>query len=230
MKLLLVEDERRMAEAEAEVFRQENYDVDVCYDGESGLDAALSGIYDAVILDVMLPKRDGFSVIREIRREGLRTPVLMLTAKSELADKVSGLDAGADDYLTKPFMVEELLARVRALCRRNMPAMSAEDGRLHAGDLILDIASATLLCSTTGQEIRLGEKELHLMEYLMEKKGSIVPREKLALKVWGYESNAEYNNVEVYISFTRKKLAFIGSGMEIKAVRGLGYELRKQNV
>ncbi len=226
MKLLLVEDERRMAEAEAEVLRQENYDVDVCYDGESGLDAALSGIYDAVILDVMLPKRDGFSIIREVRREGLRTPVLMLTAKSELADKVSGLDAGADDYLTKPFMVEELLARVRALCRRNMPAMSVEDGRLHAGDLSLDIASAMLSCTATGQEIRLGEKELHLMEFLIEKQGTIVPREKLALKVWGYENNAEYNNVEVYISFTRKKLAFIGSKMEIKAVRGLGYELR----
>ncbi len=226
MKILLVEDERRMAEAEAEVLRQENYDVDVCYDGDSGLDAILSGIYDAVILDVMLPKRDGFSVIREARREGLRTPVLMLTAKSELADKVSGLDAGADDYLTKPFMVEEFLARVRALCRRNMPAMSAGDGRLHAGDLSLDLATAMLSCTATGQEIRLGEKELHLMEYLIEKQGSIVPREKIALKVWGYESNAEYNNVEVYISFTRKKLAFIGSGMEIKAVRGLGYELR----
>ncbi|MCD8075589.1 MAG: response regulator transcription factor [Lachnospiraceae bacterium] len=223
MKLLLVEDERRMAEAVAEVLRQENYDVDVCYDGESGLDAILSGIYDAVILDVMLPKLDGFSVIRQVRRENVRTPVLMLTAKSELADKVSGLDAGADDYLTKPFMVEELLARVRALCRRNAPAA---DGRLRAGDLTLDSSTAILSCTLTGQEIRLGEKELHLMEYLIAKQGTIVSREKLALKVWGYESSAEYNNVEVYISFTRKKLAFIGSKMEIKAVRGLGYELR----
>jgi len=223
MKLLLVEDERRMAEAVAEVFRQEHYDVDVCYDGESGLDAILSEIYDVVILDVMLPKRDGFSVIRQVRRENVRTPVLMLTAKSELSDKVGGLDAGADDYLTKPFMVEELLARVRALCRRNAPTA---DGRLHVGDLALDTATATLVCTTTGQEIRLGEKELHLMEYLITKHGSIVPREKLALKVWGYENDAEYNNVEVYISFTRKKLAFIGSKMEIKAVRGLGYQLR----
>ncbi|MCD7812844.1 MAG: response regulator transcription factor [Lachnospiraceae bacterium] len=223
MKLLLIEDERRMAEAVAEVLRQENYDVDVCYDGERGLDAILSGIYDAVILDVMLPKKDGFSVIRQVRRENVRTPVLMLTAKSELADKVNGLDAGADDYLTKPFMVEELLARVRALCRRNAPAA---DGRLRAGDLMLDSSTAILSCTLTGQEIRLGEKELHLMEYLIAKQGTIVSREKLALKVWGYESNAEYNNVEVYISFTRKKLAFIGSKMEIKAVRGLGYELR----
>lgn len=223
MKLLLIEDERRMAEAVAEVLRQENYDVDVCYDGERGLDAILSGIYDAVILDVMLPKKDGFSVIRQVRRENVHTPVLMLTAKSELADKVNGLDAGADDYLTKPFMVEELLARVRALCRRNAPAA---DGRLRAGDLMLDSSTAILSCTLTGQEIRLGEKELHLMEYLIAKQGTIVSREKLALKVWGYESNAEYNNVEVYISFTRKKLAFIGSKMEIKAVRGLGYELR----
>ncbi|MCD8337739.1 MAG: response regulator transcription factor [Lachnospiraceae bacterium] len=223
MKLLLVEDELRMAEAVAEVLRQENYDVDVCYDGESGLDAILSGIYDAVILDVMLPKLDGFSVIRQVRQENVRTPVLMLTAKSELSDKVSGLDAGADDYLTKPFMVEELLARVRALCRRNMPAA---DGRLRAGDLTLDSSTAIMACTLTGQEIRLGEKELHLMEYLITKQGMIVSREKLALKVWGYENSAEYNNVEVYISFTRKKLAFIGSKMEIKAVRGLGYELR----
>ncbi|MCD7884349.1 MAG: response regulator transcription factor [Lachnospiraceae bacterium] len=225
MKLLLVEDERRMAEAVAEVLRQEHYDVDVCYDGENGLDAILSGVYDAVILDVMLPKRDGLSVIRAVRQENLRTPVLMLTAKSELADKVNGLDAGADDYLTKPFMVEELLARVRALCRRNAPAA---DGRLRAGDVTLDTGTATLACTSTGQEIRLGEKELHLMEYLITKQGSIVPREKLALKVWGYESEAEYNNVEVYISFTRKKLAFIGSKMEIKAVRGLGYEFRER--
>ncbi|MCD7955074.1 MAG: response regulator transcription factor [Lachnospiraceae bacterium] len=225
MKLLLVEDERRMAEAVAEVLRQEHYDVDVCYDGESGLDAILSGVYDAVILDVMLPKRDGLSVIRAVRQANLRTPVLMLTAKSELTDKVSGLDAGADDYLTKPFMVEELLARVRALCRRNAPAA---DGRLRVGDVTLDTGTATLACTSTGQEIRLGEKELHLMEYLITKQGSIVPREKLALKVWGYESDAEYNNVEVYISFTRKKLAFIGSKMEIKAVRGLGYEFRER--
>ncbi|MCD8348246.1 MAG: response regulator transcription factor [Lachnospiraceae bacterium] len=223
MKLLLIEDERRMAEAVAEVLRQENYDVDVCYDGESGLDAILSGIYDAVILDVMLPKLDGFSVIRQVRQENIRTPVLMLTAKSELADKVKGLDAGADDYLTKPFMVEELLARVRALCRRNAPAA---DGRLRAGDLTLDSSTAILSCTLTGQEIRLGEKELHLMEYLIAKQGTIVSREKLALKVWGYESSAEYNNVEVYISFCRKKLTFIGSKTEIKAVRGLGYELR----
>ncbi|MCC8100764.1 MAG: response regulator transcription factor [Clostridiales bacterium] len=223
MKLLLVEDERRMAEAVAEVLRQENYDVDVCYDGESGLDAILSEVYDAVILDVMLPKLDGLSVIHQVRRENVRTPVLMLTAKSELEDKVKGLDAGADDYLTKPFMVEELLARVRALCRRNMPAA---DGKLRVGDLTLDSGTAILSCTLTGQGIRLGEKELHLMEYLIANQGTIVSREKLALKVWGYESSAEYNNVEVYISFTRKKLAFIGSRMEIKAVRGLGYELR----
>lgn len=227
MKLLLVEDEKRMAEALEGLFRQEKYDVDVCCDGKSGLDAVLSNIYDVVVLDVMLPGLDGFSVVREARRQGIRTPVLMLTARSEVQDRVAGLDSGADDYLAKPFYTEELFARVRALCRRNM---SMDDGVLRNGDLILNPAMALLSCSTTGQEIRLSEKELHILEYLMANSGQIISREQLSLKIWGYDSDAEYNNVEVYISFTRKKLMFIGSKTEIKAVRGLGYELRFSDV
>lgn len=227
MKLLLVEDEKRMAQALTELLRQENYDVDVCYDGNTGLDSVLSDLYDVAIIDVMLPVRDGFSLVQSARKHGIRTPILMLTAKSDLDDKVTGLDCGADDYLTKPFMTKELLARLRALCRRNFPSF---DGRLQAGDLLLNPNTSILSCRTTGQEIRLSAKEFHIMEYLIFNKGQIVSHEQLALKIWGYDNNAEYNNVEVYLSFTRKKLAFIGSQTEIKSVRGLGYELRTTNV
>ena len=151
----------------------------------------------------------------------------MLTAKSGLDDKVTGLDSGADDYLTKPFQTRELLARVRALCRRNI---RSQDGSLNFGDLSLDTATAMLSCSSTGQSIRLGEKELRIMEYMIANQGQILTREQLAVKIWGLESDAEYNNVEVYMSFTRKKLAFVGSKTAIKAVRGIGYELRCENV
>jgi DNA-binding response OmpR family regulator len=227
VKLLLVEDETRMADALAELLRQESYDVDVCCDGVGGLDAVLSGVYDIIVLDVMLPGQNGFEIVRQARKEGIRTPVLLLTAKSDLDDKVTGLDSGADDYLTKPFLSRELLARLRALCRRNFPA---EDGSLSAGDLTLNPSSAMLRSNRTGQEIRLSEKELHLLEYLIANQGQIVTREQLALKIWGYDSEAEYNNVEVYLSFTRKKMSFIGTNVKIKAARGLGYELRTDDV
>lgn len=227
MRLLLVEDEKRMAEALAELLRLEKYDVDLCGDGISGLDAVLSGLYDIMILDVMLPGKTGFEIAKEARRSGIKTPILMLTAKGELDDKVTGLDSGADDYLTKPFMTEELLARLRALCRRNV---NSEDGSMTAGDLSLNIRTSSLRCTSTGQSVRLSEKELRIMEYLIANQGQIISREQLALKIWGYENEAEYNNVEVYLSFTRKKLAFIGSSVAIKAVRGLGYELREHHV
>lgn len=223
MKILLIEDEKRMADALSELLRQENYLVDICHDGVSGYDAVLSGLYYVVVLDVMLPEMDGFTVVRRARRRGIKTPVLMLTAKGELDDRVNGLDSGADDYLTKPFMVRELLARVRALHRRNV---SSPDGSLSAGDLTLSPSTMVLSCTATRQEIRLSEKEFHILEYLIINQGQIISREQMALKIWGYENNAEYNNVEVYISFTRKKLSFIGSAVKIKAVRGMGYELR----
>jgi len=227
MKLLLAEDEMRMASALTELLKMENYDVDHVSDGSSALAALESDIYDAAIIDVMMPGMNGFDVVYAARNRGIKTPVLMLTAKSAVDDKVTGLDCGADDYLTKPFQTKELLARIRALCRRNI---RSQDGRLSFGDLILDPAAASLSCTTTGQNVRLGEKELRIMEYMIANQGQILSREQLAVKIWGFESDAEYNNVEVYMSFTRKKLFFIGSRTEIKAIRGIGYELRCPDV
>ncbi|MCD8086302.1 MAG: response regulator transcription factor [Clostridiales bacterium] len=223
MKLLLVEDEPRMADALKELLRQEGYDVDCFFRGDDGLAALCSGQYDGVILDVMLPGLSGTEVAARSRRAGVRTPILMLTARGELDDKVLGLDAGADDYVTKPFQPRELLARVRALCRRGMPLV---DDRLCVGDLALDVKALTLHCTATGQSVHLSEKECRVLEYLIANQRQILSREQLAMKIWGYEDEAEYNKVEVYISFARKKLAFVGSRVEIKAVRGAGYELR----
>ena len=197
MRVLLAEDEKRMAAALAALLKQEKYDVDHMEDGISALAALESGVYDIAVLDVMMPGMNGFEVARRARGKGIRTPILMLTAKSQLDDKVTGLDSGADDYLTKPFQSKELLARLRALGRRN------------AG---------------------FQEKELRILEYMFGNKGQIMTREQLAVKIWGFENEAEYNNVEVYMSFTRKKLAFVGSRVGIKAVRGLGYELRMKDV
>lgn len=227
MKLLLVEDEKRMAAALVELLRLENYDVDLCIDGISGLTAVESGIYDLIVLDVMLPGKSGFEIAKQARHEGIKTPILMLTAKAELDDKVSDLDSGADDYLTKPFMTKELLARLRALSRR---LVNSTDGSRYFGNISLDTNTSTLYCTENGQSVRLREKEYRMIEYLIANQGQILSREQLALKIWGFESEAEYNNVEVYLSFTRKKLSFIGSAVEIKAVRGLGYELRYPNV
>ncbi|MPM01374.1 Response regulator ArlR [bioreactor metagenome] len=227
MKLLLVEDEAKLADALSEILRLENYDVDVCRDGITGLDAALGGVYDVIVLDVMLPGKNGFEILREIRAAGLKTPVLMLTAKSELDDKVMGLDSGADDYLTKPFLTKELLARLRAISRRQV---DTEGGCLRFGDLRLELESGMLFCETTGLSVRLGAKEYRLLEYLLANQGRVITREQLALKIWGYDSEAEYNNVEVYLSFTRKKIGFVGSDVTIKSVRGLGYELQVRDV
>lgn len=224
MRLLLVEDEKRMAEALAEILRKENYTVDVFNDGEEGLYAVTSEVYDIIILDVMLPNMSGFEIAKRARANNIKTPILMLTAKSEIDDKVEGLDSGADDYLTKPFVTKELLARIRALLRRY--AGASDNDRLEFGDLSLNLESCMLSCSTSGQSVRLREKEFKIMQYLLANQGQIFEREKLAVKIWDFDSNAEYNNVEVYISFTRKKLAFIESNVEIKSVRGIGYELR----
>ena len=227
MRLLLVEDEKRMAQALCEILRLEKYKVDWCADGISGMDAVESGLYDLIVLDVMLPDKSGFEIAQQARRAGIKTPILMLTAKGDLDDKVAGLDSGADDYLTKPFMTKELLARLRALSRRNVNSL---DGALTFGDISLDTNTSTLTCTANGQSVRLSEKEYHILEYLIANQGQILTREQLAVKIWGFENEAEYNNVEVYMSFTRKKLAFVGAKAEIKAVRGIGYELRCGNV
>lgn len=225
MKLLLVEDEKRMAQALCELLRLEKYDVDHYIDGADGLYAIETGTYDLIVLDVMLPHKNGFEIAREARQKGIKTPILMLTAKSDLDDKVTGLDCGADDYLTKPFMTKELLARLRALARRNI---NTPDGTLAFGDITLNTSTSMLICGHNS--VRLGEKEFRLLEYLIANQGQILTREQLAVRIWGYESDAEYNNVEVYLSFTRKKLSFINSKTEIKAVRGVGYELRYGHV
>ena len=227
MRILLAEDEKRMAAALVALLKQEKYDVDHVEDGASALTALESGMYDMAVLDVMMPEMNGFEAARRARSSGIRIPILMLTAKSMLEDKVTGLDSGADDYLTKPFQTEELLARLRALSRRSA---SFQDGNLHFGDLILDTSRAELACKKTGQKVRLSEKELRILEYMFSNQGQIMTREQLAVKIWGFDNEAEYNNVEVYMSFTRKKLAFVGSNVEIKAVRGLGYELREKDV
>jgi DNA-binding response OmpR family regulator len=227
MKLLLAEDEVELNQALSAVLKHNNYSVDSVYDGQEALDYLEMGEYDGVILDIMMPKKNGLEVLREVRAKKNQVPVLILTAKSQLDDKVEGLDSGADDYLTKPFQSKELLARLRALGRRSA---SFQDGSQKFGDLSLDTAKATLTCNSTGQSVRLGEKELRILEYMFGNQGQIMTREQLAVKIWGFENEAEYNNVEVYMSFTRKKLAFVGSKVEIKAVRGLGYELREKDV
>lgn len=227
MKILLIEDEKRMAQALCELLRQEKYEVDHYADGVHGFMALTSNIYDIVILDVMLPGMDGYEITQKARSEGIHTPILMLTAKAELDDKVTGLDSGADDYLTKPFMAKELLARLRALARRTM---GTNDGILTYGDIALDTHAFTLSCVTNQQSVRLSEKEYRILEYFIANSGQVLTREQLVMKIWGFESDAEYNNVEVYMSFTRKKLAFVEAKTEIKAVRGIGYELRYDHV
>ncbi len=226
MKVLLAEDEKRMNRALCEILRREGYEVTAVDNGEDALFELQSDLYDLCVLDVMMPGMNGYKVAKSARSSGIRTPILMLTAKSELDDKVEGLDSGADDYLTKPFMTEELLARLRALTRRNLPT---NDGSLAYEDLSLDVKNAVLKCEN-GQSVRLGEKELRILEYLIANQGRVLTREQIALKIWGYESDSEYNNVEVYMSFARKKLSFVGSRCEIKALRGIGYELRCRDV
>lgn len=224
MRILIVEDEKRLAETLRDLLRREGYNADLCHDGESGLDSALSGIYDMMILDVMLPKKDGFSLLKALRSEGSALPVLLLTAKSELGDKVYGLDCGADYYLTKPFEPKELLACVRALCRRHGTGWS-DDALCYAG-ITLDRSSFTL--SAGERSTRLSRKEFDICELLIAAHGQVVTKEQLLLKVWGYDSNAEDNNVEVYISFLRRKLQFLHAPAKIRTLRMVGYVLEEE--
>ncbi len=221
MRVLVVEDEVRLREALVQLLKKQNYTVDSDGDGESGLDDALTGIYDVIILDIMLPELDGISVLRSIREEGLDTPVIMLTAKGEISDKVAGLDAGADDYLAKPFNTDELLARVRALGRRRGKII--EPTALSCGDIRLDTNSSRLICGSA--EISLTRKECELLEYLILNKDIVVSKELIIEKLWGFDSDAEANHVEVYVSFLRKKLKRIHSGIKINAIRGIGYKI-----
>ena len=220
MRALIVEDDRALARTLGEMLKSARFESDICYDGESGLDNGLSDVYDLIILDIMLPKKDGFSVARELRREKIDTPILMLTARTETGDKVRGLDSGADYYLTKPFEMSELLACVRALTRRQGEVVMDE---LTFGDLTLNLSTCDLCYGD--KKVRLGKKEFSIMRIFMTNGAAIVSKETLINKVWGFESDAEDNNVEVYISFLRKKLAFLKAPVQIATLRKFGYRL-----
>jgi DNA-binding response OmpR family regulator len=220
LRILIVEDERRLADALTQIMREQKYTVDAVYDGEDGFAYAKSNEYDAIILDVMLPKRNGYDVVRALRREKVATPVLMLTARDELESKINGLDCGADDYMTKPFAPEELTARIRALTRRQGEVLLEE---MLYEDIVLELTSNDLRCGA--KRIRLSFKEFEVMKLLLLSQNTIVPKEQLIVKVWGPESEAEDNNVEAYISFLRKKLFYIGSKVGIQTVRKVGYRL-----
>ncbi|MEG0774319.1 response regulator transcription factor [Clostridium sp.] len=219
MRILIVEDEIHLAEALTQILKKHNYTVDAVNDGESGLDNALSNIYDLIILDIMLPKMDGISILKEIRKEGVSTPVILLTAKGEISDKVIGLDSGADDYLPKPFATEELLARIRAMARRKGEVLL--DNSLKFGDIELNPSTLKLCCE--GKEVKLILKESELLELLITRKKAVTSKELIIEKLWGFDSDVEHNHVEVYISFLRKKLIYLTSKIRINTIRGVGY-------
>jgi len=220
MRVLIVEDEIRLAEALGEIMKSQRYTADIVNDGEDGLDYAMSDIYDVIVMDVMLPKMNGFDIVRKMREEKNQTPVIMLTAKDDTSDKIKGLDCGADDYLTKPFVPGELLARIRAISRRQGEVVMDE---LKVEDITLSLSNYTLSCD--GRSINLGPKEFDILKILMSNPNVIVPKEDILIKVWGTESDAEDNNVEVYISFLRKKLTHLKSAVQITTVRKIGYRL-----
>lgn len=222
MRILIAEDERDLAEAIKRVFEYNLYEVDIVYDGEAALKTLLGAKYDVAVVDIMMPKLDGISVVRELRRSGVNTPILILTAKAEVDDKVLGLDAGADDYLTKPFVVKELLARIRALTRRTTDEIAS----LSFGNTTLDHMTFELRANGN---VRLTNKEFKLMEHLIKNKNALLSTERLMQSVWGDDSEAEINVVWVFISSLRKKLEGIGSDHTIKAVRGVGYRLEESN-
>lgn len=220
MRILLAEDERSLSKAIVALLEKNNYSVDAVYDGDEMLNYIDAGNYDAVILDIMMPKRDGLSALREMRKRGYTIPVLILSAKAEVDDKVTGLDAGANDYLTKPFAVKELLARIRAMTRSGETQL---DSKMTFGNLTLDIATYQL--STIDGVFKLANKEFQMMEMLMRNPGHLIATERFMEKIWGYDSDAEINVVWVYISYLRKKLATIGANVQIVAHRNAGYAL-----
>lgn len=222
MNILIVEDEKRLADALSHILLEQKYMVDVVYDGAEGLDYALSGIYDCIILDIMLPSVNGFEVCLELRRKKITTPVLMLTAKDTITDKVKGLDAGADDYMTKPFSPEELLARLRVLTRRRGEVILDE---IKYGDITLHLDQSKLSCDKSLKSIHLNFKECELLKMFLAKPDIIISKQDIITRIWGYDSDAGDNNVEAYISFLRKKLSFVESSIEIISAKKLGYKL-----
>ena len=222
MKILVVEDEKDLNRVITKHLKKNNYSVDSCFDGEQALDYVLYGEYDLIITDIMMPKMDGITVLRELRNSGNRIPVLLLTAKSEIDDKVEGLDSGANDYLTKPFHTKELLARIRAMTRIQTVQ---SDSRLRMGNVTLN--QGTFELSTPSGSFRLANKEYQMLELLMNNPGNLITSERFMEKIWGYDSEAEINVVWVYISYLRKKLAALHADIEIKVTRNAGYSLEE---
>ena len=220
MRLLLAEDEKSLSRALVKILEHGNYSVDAVYDGEEALDYLEAGSYDGVILDIMMPKVDGLTVLKTIRQKGSRIPVLMLTAKAEIDDRVAGLDLGANDYLTKPFAPPELLARIRAMTRTQV---EQTDSVLRLGNIQLDTSSYEL--SSPSGSFRLANKEFQMMELLLRNPRQLIPTERFLEKIWGYDSDAEINVVWVYISYLRKKLSALDADVSIKAARNAGYSL-----
>lgn len=224
MRLLLAEDEQELSKALVTVLKHNNYSVDAVFDGQEALDYLLAGEYDGAILDIMMPKMDGITVLKKVRASGSSLPIMMLTAKSEIDDRVAGLDSGADDYLTKPFSMKELLARIRAMTRRQG---QTTDCILQFGDISLD--RTTYILSSQKKEFRLANKEYQMMEMLLTNPGQIISADQFMDKIWGYDSESEQNVVWVYISYLRKKLTALDSHVQIKATRGIGYSVEEKH-
>lgn len=220
MKILVVEDEAALSDALTEILKRNQYSVDAVDNGEDGLEYGLTGLYDCIILDIMLPIMDGLTVLKMLRKNKISTPVMLLTAKSEIDDKITGLDYGADDYLTKPFVTGELLARIRALTRRT-GEVNIDTFNFHG----LALNKQTYTLSYGANNVKLSLKEYQIMEILLMNPKQIITKERFIEKIWGFESDVEYNNIEVYISFLRKKIKSICSGATIHTARGVGYYL-----
>ena len=219
MKILIIEDEKMLAASLKVLLESKGFEVETVHDGETGADYALTGVYDLLILDVMMPKLDGYAVARQVRQSRCAVPILMLTARAGLEDRVEGLNAGADYYLTKPFDSRELLACIHALLRRQ----GGQVDELRCGNTALDLAACTLVCGE--KQIRLSAREFDVMRLLLQGRDRVLSKEAILARVWGYDSNAVENHVEVYVGFLRKKLQSIGSNIRIEAIRRLGYHL-----
>ena len=226
MRILIVEDEYNLADAIQTRLKREKYNVDIATDGEEGLYQALMDIYDLIILDIMLPKLNGFEILKKIREKKINTKIIMLTAKSELEDKLTGFNKGANDYITKPFHIEELIARVNNQLRKDNNEI--EKDYIDFNNLRLNIKTSKLINTSTKEEIELSSKEYSLIEYLMYNQNQIVSKEQIYDKVWGIDNEIESNNLEAYLSFLRKKINIINCNVKIKVIRGLGYKLDKK--
>lgn len=223
MRLLLVEDEKQLSEALKQILIKNKYIVDAVYSGDDGLDYALTDVYDVIILDIMLPKLNGLEILKTIRKKKITTPVILLTAKSTVEDKILGLDFGADDYLPKPFAPEELLARLRAITRRNSNLIN--ENILEFSDIKLNLSTYEI--EANDNNIALTQKEFDILKYFMQRPKLVVSKDDLITKLWGFDADIDYNNIEVYISFLRKKLSYIESGVKITTIRRVGYRLEQ---